>query len=336
VRVRVGVFGAGAIGSYLGGQLAASGTDVVLLGRAALHEAHESGHMFVVDLSGTTRALPPRFGPLRVVTDAAELASCDVILVTVKSRDTETAAATLARVLPSPRTIASFQNGVDNPARLRAALPTHEVLAGMVSFNVVWEAPATFRRGTSGPLALARGSAMSDRLQAALEQAGLATARPPDMLGVQWGKLVLNLNNAVNALSGLPLAEQLRRGDYRRVAARAMAEGRAATTAAGIRLRGVGKMLPNVAPFALALPDRLFSIVARPMLKVDAHARSSMWEDLERRRPTEVDDLNGAVVRLGARCGVPTPVNERLVQLVKEAEARGEGSPRLSASALLP
>jgi 2-dehydropantoate 2-reductase len=72
------------------------------------------------------------------------------------------------------------------------------------------------------------------------------------------------------------------------------------------------------------------------MLKVDAHARSSMWEDLERHRPTEVDDLNGAVVRLGARCGVPTPVNERLVQLVKEAEARGEGSPRLSASALLP
>jgi 2-dehydropantoate 2-reductase len=336
VRVRVGVFGAGAIGSYLGGQLAAAGTDVVLLGRAALADAHASGHMFVVDLDGTTRALPPRFGPLRVATDPSELASCDAIVVTVKSRDTEAAAAELASVLPSPRTIASFQNGVDNAKRLKDGLPGHDVLAGMVSFNVVWEAPATFRRGTSGPLALAPGGATSDRLAAGLEDAGFSVVRPRDMLGVQWGKLVLNLNNAVNALSGLPLQQQLKSRDFRRVAAAAMAEGRAAASAAGIRLRGVGRMLPNVAPMALRLPDPIFSIVARPMLKVDPHARSSMWEDLERHRPTEIDELNGAVVRLGARFAVATPVNARLVQLVKEAEARGEGSPRLGAAALMP
>lgn len=334
--MRVGVFGAGAIGSYLGGQLAASGTDVVLLGRKTLLEAHASGHMFVVDLEGTTRALPPRFGPLRVVEDPSELATCDVVLVTVKSRDTPAAAETLARILPSPRTIVSFQNGIDNAPCLADGLREHEVLAGMVSFNVVWEPPATFRRGTSGPLAFAPGRAMSGRLGAALEAAGFIVVRPDDMLGVQWGKLVLNLNNAVNALSGLPLQQQLRRGEFRRVAAAAMAEGKAVTTAAGIRLRGVGRMMPNVAPVALRLPDPIFSIVARPMLKVDPHARSSMWEDLERRRPTEVDELNGAVVRLGERFGVPTPVNAKLVRLVKEAEARGEGSPGLSASALLP
>lgn len=334
--MRVGVFGAGAIGSYVGGALAAAGTDVVLLGRPRLQEAMAAGELRVIDLQGRTHTFPSNTKTLRVVTEPAELHACDSVLVTVKSRDTEAAAATLHEVLEPGCTVVSFQNGVDNPARLRAGLPEHEVLAGMVSFNVVWQSPATFRRGTSGPLAFSPGSARSDGLQSALERGGLDVVRPQDMPGIQWGKLLFNLNNAVNALSGLPLRDQLARRDFRRITAAAIDEGRAAAAAAGIRLRATGRMLPWLAPTVLRLPDRLFRLVARPMLRVDPQARSSMWEDLERARPTEIDDLNGAVVRLAEHHGIPTPVNRKLVQLVQQAQADGNGSPRLDAAVLWP
>ena len=188
------------------------------------------------------------------------------------------------------------------------------------SFNVVWDTAegggARFRQLTSGPVAVERDGVPG--LVSALRDAGLDVVEAPDMEAVQWAKLVLNLNNAVNALSGLPLAAQLSQRRHRKVLAAAMNEAWACLDAAGIRPAAIGRMRPRLAPRILPLPDWLFRLLAAPMIRIDPAARSSMADDLERGRPTEVQDINGEIVALGRKMGIPTPVNERLVAAVEQ------------------
>jgi 2-dehydropantoate 2-reductase len=315
--MKVGVFGAGAIGGFLGGRLALAGHDVVLVGR-------RKPPLTLSDYTGTQWTLPP----LRSVEPKA-LADRDAVLVTVKSAATQQAGLTLAPVLPKGAMVLSLQNGVSNVKTLRAALPEHRVLAGMVPFNVLWKTDTHLHNGTSGPLEVERSE-----LSAVLRSAGFEVVEHEDLERVAWTKLLINLNNAVNALGGVPLREQLSTPGYRRVMARVLAEGLACLKAAGIKPVRIGKLIPSVAPVALSLPNWLFMRVASAMVKVDPQARSSMWEDLERRHVTEVDYLNGEIVKLGAQHGVPTPVNTRLVELIRGAEQASQGSPRLSAEAL--
>ncbi len=94
-------------------------------------------------------------------------------------------------------------------------------------------------------------------------------------------------------------------------------------------------MIPRVAPFALRLPDALFFRVASAMVKIDPHARSSMLDDLDHGRATEIDHLNGEILRLAAAHGLRAPANQAIFDLVKRAEATKAGSPRLSSRALL-
>jgi 2-dehydropantoate 2-reductase len=86
---------------------------------------------------------------------------------------------------------------------------------------------------------------------------------------------------------------------------------------------------PNLIPTILRLPDPVFRVVARRMLAIDPEARSSMWDDLQRRRTTEVDYLQGAIIALGEKTGTPTPVSRHITKLIKAAEAEARGSPGL-------
>jgi 2-dehydropantoate 2-reductase len=190
-----------------------------------------------------------------------------------------------------------------------------------------------FHQGPSGILAVQQSaSGVEAPLVAALSAAGLPARAHPDMIGIMWGKLLLNLNNPVNALAGVPLREELANRTYRRVFAACMKEGLRALSVAGIVPRIDQPLRPWLVPTLLGLPNVLFRQVAARMIRIDPQARSSMWEDLERGRTTEVDALNGEIVRLAARAGLPAPVNAAIVALIKEAE--GHGSPRLSADAL--
>ncbi|WP_282706762.1 ketopantoate reductase C-terminal domain-containing protein, partial [Glycomyces tenuis] len=151
----------------------------------------------------------------------------------------------------------------------------------------------------------------------------LPLAQRDDMAGVQAAKLLLNLNNAVNALSGLPLAEELSRRAYRRCLAAAQREALAAFAAAGIAPAKLTPLPPKWIPALLGTPDAVFTAAASRMLAIDPLARSSMWEDLEAGRTTEVDHLNGEIVSLARAHGTEAPVNERLVALVRDAESGG-------------
>jgi 2-dehydropantoate 2-reductase len=162
--------------------------------------------------------------------------------------------------------------------------------------------------------------------------ARLPLALHADLQPLQWGKLLLNLNNPVNALSGLPLRAQLLDAGYRRVLAALQAEALTALRAAGIRPARVGAVAPALLPLLLRLPTPLFRRVAARMLRIDDQARSSMADDLARGRATEVDALCGEVVRLAARYGQPAPLNQRLCRWLTEApETGGVSAARLHA-----
>jgi 2-dehydropantoate 2-reductase len=162
-----------------------------------------------------------------------------------------------------------------------------------------------------------------------IDAPGAPVAEHDDMAAVLWAKLVLNLNNALNALSGLPLAGQLADRRWRMLLAAQIAEALTVLRAADIRLARIEAVPPRAIPLILRLPDFLFRAVAGRMLAIDPAARSSMWEDLERRRPTEIDYLQGAILALAGQAGIPVPVTERIARLIKDAEASGQGSPRL-------
>jgi 2-dehydropantoate 2-reductase len=113
-----------------------------------------------------------------------------------------------------------------------------------------------------------------------------------------------------------------------------MLEGLAAGRAAGIRLARIEGIHPRLVAFALGLRDPLFSLAARRMLAVDPSARSSMWEDLAARRPTEIDHIQGEIVRLADKHGLAAPLNRRVIELIKAAERAGKGSPHLDPEAI--
>jgi 2-dehydropantoate 2-reductase len=328
---RIVVAGAGSIGCYLGGCLALAGRDVTLLLRPALAASIARHGLRVSDLHGADRLVAA--SAIRLATDAAAaLAEADIVLVTVKSGDTAAMAELIAEHAPSGVTVVSLQNGVGNVDALLARLGgMARVVPGMVPFNVVQtqaeEDAPRFHRATSGTVRIGAGVA---GLREALHVEGAAVAGSGDMTGVLWGKLLLNLNNALNALAGIPLAAELADKRWRRLLARQIDEALAVLKAARIRPARIEGVPPGAIPRILRLPDWLFRRVARRMLAIDPGARSSMWEDLERRRPTEIDHLQGAILALAAKTRVRAPLTERIVGLVRAAERARGGSPRLA------
>ncbi|GGR88840.1 2-dehydropantoate 2-reductase [Streptomyces aureoverticillatus] len=314
-KPRFAVLGAGSIGCHLGGHLVAAGYDVAFIGRpAAMDVLAERGLTLSTSVRPPVHLTPDQ---LTLATRADAAADADYVLVTVKTVGTETAAKDLAAHLAPNSVVVSFQNGLHNPATLRAALPGRTVLAGMVPYNVVQSAPGTVHQGMPGRLM----AEPDDTLFAAFGEAGLPVEARADMSEVQHAKLLMNLNNAINALSGLPLRDQLGLRAYRRCLALCQREALAAYRAAGVTPARLGPTAPGITPYVLGLPDAVFRRVAAASLKIDARARSSMWEDLQRGRPTEIDSLQGEIVALAAAHGQSAPANARLVALVHAAES---------------
>ncbi|HBP20565.1 MAG TPA: 2-dehydropantoate 2-reductase [Planctomycetes bacterium] len=325
--LRVGVMGAGAVGAYVGGWLAtAPEVEVLLVGRQRLADAVAAEGLVV-----SQGAREERVRQVQVATAAAALAESDVVLCCVKSRDTEAVAKELTEILRPEALVVSLQNGVRNPATLRAALGAERVLAGVVGFNAVLRSAHEARQTTDGDLELEqREHESARRLYAALRAGGLSLTTHRDLAPRQWSKLLINLSNAVSALSGAPTKELLVQAGYRRILAAVLREGIGVARAAGQPLARLRGLPVGAVPMLLRAPSWIVRLALG--LKVDPKARSSMAQDLERGRPTEVAYLNGEIVRLAAEHGATAPLNQRLVELIRAAEAAG-GSPSLGPEA---
>ena len=319
------VAGAGSIGCFVGGMYAAAGRRVALLARPRVIGEIGGHGLRLTGFDGLER----RIGAERMTLseNPSIFGDAGAVLVSVKSADTAAVADLIAGHAPADAVIISLQNGVGNVPVLRQRLPGRRVLAGMVAFNVVSRGEGRFHRATSGDIVLEQDEAGTAN---ALSVPGLKVRPTPDIAGVQWGKLLVNLNNALNALSDLPLRKQLAQRGWRRLFADQMAEGLSVVRAEGIRPVSSTPVPAGLTPHLLRLPDAVFATLLRGVMKVDPEARSSMWEDLQRGRRTEIDYLQGVIIAIADRHGLQVPLSRRVLALVKAAEAAGQGAPRLT------
>ncbi|MGV6802838.1 MAG: 2-dehydropantoate 2-reductase [Ruegeria sp.] len=309
------IAGAGSIGCYCGGLLADAGHDVTLLGRARVLDPIRQNGLTVTNYSGLQCTIPA--SRLTLTEDPVCLAGADLVIVTVKSGATADMAGLIAAHAPPTAPVVSWQNGMENARMLRETLPDRDVRAGMVPFNVVPTGTATWHRATSGDIVIQSGPGALDRH---LSTPDLPVTESDRIEAVQWGKLVINLNNALNALSCLTLREQLLNRGWRCLMADQMAEALRVLAAAGHPVASTTPLPAWMTPLVLRLPTPLFSRIAARMLTIDPAARTSMAYDLDAGRPTEIDSLQGEIIRLGRDTNSPTPICARVAALIAEGE----------------
>jgi 2-dehydropantoate 2-reductase len=321
----IGVAGAGSIGCFVGGMLAAGGRNVALLARPRVIGEIEANGLRLTNFDGFEQRLAAN--KLTLSESPQLFADAAIVLVTVKSADTAGMAEVIAEHAPDDAIIVSLQNGVGNVAVLREKLPGRRVLGGMVPFNVIALGEGRFHRATSGDIIIEQDEAGTAEN---LSVPGLRMRPTKNIEGVQWGKLLLNLNNALNALADLPLRKQLAQRAWRNLFADQVAEGLAAIKAEGIKPVRPTPIPMSWLPALLRLPDPIFEALLGRTMKIDPEARSSMWEDLQRGRRTEIDYLQGVITEIADRRELAAPLSRRIVKLVRKAEADGKGSPGLT------
>jgi 2-dehydropantoate 2-reductase len=327
------VLGAGAIGCYVGGRLAAAGEHVTLVGRPRTTEPLALSGLTVTDLQGFKAHVEADLASpalsiassLKLVT-ASNTNETTVVLLCVKGGATTAAAQEITDCCPAGTVIVSLQNGVDNVVRIAKVAPQMTALAGMVPYNVVMKTATHVHRATMGQIYIESSASTAELIEKLVNKfnaAGLKAEASTEMRAVQWGKLLLNVNNPINALSDLPLREQLLNRDFRYVFATLQLEALAAMKKAGIEPKQLAAVKPHIMPKLLKLPNWIFTRLAKKMLRMDASARSSMWDDVQHGRTTEIDDFCGAVVRLANTVNTKAPCNAAMCQLIA-AHTKGQ------------
>ena len=251
-------------------------------------------------------------------------------IVSVKSQDSTAAAKTLAQHAHKDAVIISFQNGVANAEVLRKHLPGHIVLGAVVPFNVTGKGEGVFHSGTDGDLTIeAHTVPVLSKLQAAFLAADQGCAVSENIEAVQWGKLLVNLNNALNTLSGGTLYEGLIQRNYRKAMADMVEEAHGIVLGAGITPAPFGQADPEKMIKTLRLPNIAYKSIMNSIVKIDKRARSSMLDDLEAGRPSEIDYLQGEIVSLAQKTQQKAPINKAVLERVNTV-FKNAHSPRLS------
>lgn len=295
--MKIAVMGAGAVGCYYGGMLARAGHAVVLVGRPQ--------HVAALKRDGLcleTQAFREHV-MLEARTDAGGVAGAQLVLCCVKSTDTASAAAAMAPHLAAGAILLSLQNGVDNAVRLQALLG-REALPAVVYVATEMAGPGHVRHHGRGELVIGP-SPHSKGLAALFAAAGVPVQVSDNVAGALWAKLIINCAwNALSAITQLP---------YGRIAAGA----------------GVDEVMRDIVTECLAVaqaegvspPADIRQAVA-DIGRTMATQKSSTAHDLARGKRSEIDYLNGYVLRRGEALGVATPVNRALHALVRLLEER--------------
>jgi 2-dehydropantoate 2-reductase len=313
------ILGAGAIGCYVGAHWARAGLPVVLLGRAHLHRLAQTG---LIASRGVN--LPPQAFALspQIADHPSILQNASLIVVTVKSTALGTAIGEIEHYANPETPILCLLNGLSAVRDLRAAFPNRAIAAGMVPFNVVWQSENTLQRSSVGDV-VAQAMPVTEMLTARLQTCGEPLRLSTDITAVQHGKLLLNLNNPINALSGLSLYAQLRQRPYRLAYAAILHEAISILNTAKIAHAKSGPLPAKAIVQMLRAPNWLFNTVALRLQKLDPTSQTSMAQDLAAGKPTEIDTINGEIQKIAAETGQTAPINNALIQLVKQAQSGG-------------
>ncbi|HLZ29059.1 MAG TPA: 2-dehydropantoate 2-reductase [Chloroflexota bacterium] len=299
--MRVAVVGAGGVGSVFGGRLAAAGHEVWLIHRRReVVAALRRDGLHLESLNGDVERIP-----LLATDSTAEVGEVDLILILTKSIDTRAAAEAARSMLGDATTAVTLQNGLGNLEIMADALGSERVLLGMTYAGAVLVGPGHVRHTAIGKSFLGEPSGQhSDRaayLARTLSEAGMPTEATDRLWEMVWGKLVINA--AMNATCGLTGAS-----------GEAALRSEAACTLVGLVAEETAAV---AAALGISLPYPDAAARVRQHCRDVGPSKPSMLQDMERGRPTEIDAINGAIVREGVRLGVPTPLNQALLLLVK-------------------
>lgn len=313
------IFGAGAIGCYVGAIWAAAGIPVTLLGRPSLNGLRDTG----LGLSNGISVSPTGFDSNpKLETSPLCLKTAGLIVITVKSTALPDVIASITEHAAPDTPILCLLNGIKPIRDLRAAFPNRDIAAGMVPYNVVWRDAAHLQRSSVGDITLedtAITRALSDHLTQAVEPITLSQ----DISAIQHGKLLLNLNNPINALSGLTLYHQLRQRPYRRAYAAVLEESLNVMNGAGIAHTQSGPLPAAKIVKMLRMPNWFFNTLVLPRQKLDPNSQTSMAQDLAAGKTTEIDTINGEILHIAQSTDQSAPIAEKLVALIKQAETGG-------------
>lgn len=306
------IVGSGLIGSFIGGVMTANGQRVDFVARGQWKTRLQKPIMLTDYLDNKA-----------VVTCSTEQSKvADVIWLTVKCTGLHQVIDTLRDLVESHSVIVCCQNGVGSHRVIQQAFPQHQVLRAMVPFNVVLASEQHLHKGSEGTLTLenSNNTHLTQQLADALSHSLIEVHTTENIDAVQWAKLQLNLGNGVNALADLPVKSMLEDRGYRRVIASLMDELLTVVKHSNITLPKVAKVHGKWLPAILRLPDWLFSRVAKQMLDIDPTVKTSMWWDLQNKKPTEKDFLYGAVVKQASNLGIEAPLNKAMIRLIEKTE----------------
>jgi 2-dehydropantoate 2-reductase len=306
--MRVAVLGAGAVGCFFGGMLARAGHPVTLIGRAAHVEAFRAKGLHFEGLKFN------EWIPVEAATEASAVAGAQLVLFCVKSTDTEIAAREIAPHLAEGAVVLNLQNGVDNTERI-AAQVKQTVIPAAVYVATEMAGPGHLKHHGRGDLVIgsidgtpdAATATSLEAIHAAFAAADVPVTVSDNVAGALWGKLTVNCAyNAISAISQMPYGRMIEGVGVRQVMTDVVGEVLAVAAARKVRMA----------------PDTLESVLK--LAQAMAAQYSSTAQDLARGRATEIDHLNGYVVRQGEALGVSTPVNRALHALVKLLESAGK------------
>lgn len=288
----IAVMGAGSVGCYFGGMLARAGHPVTLIGRPSHVEAMLQQGLLLETLSFTERV------KVHASTSVSDIAAARIVLFCVKSTDTESAAREMLAHLSPEAIVLSLQNGVENAEMLQAVLP-QRVIPAVVYVATEMAGPGHLKHHGRGELAIG-DSPVSAQIAAMCAAAGVPVQVSPNIIGILWGKLIVNCAyNALSAIAQKPYGKLVEGEGVRELMHTIVTECLAVARAAGVQV-----------------PGDSYETVRQVSTNM-ATQYSSTAQDVARGKPNEIDYLNGYVCRQGALLGVPTPVNQTLLTLVK-------------------
>ncbi len=301
--MKIAIIGAGAMGSLFGGRLALAGEEVWLLDVWEEHVRTINDKGLVIAAAGKDVIARPK-----ATTRPEDIGTADLVVIFVKSTATRAAAGTAAGLLGPDTAALTLQNGYGNAETIATVVGTDRVIAGTTAQGATLLGPGRIMHGGSGDTHIGElGGRKTERAQkvaACLSRAGLPTVVDENVAALIWGKLIVNVGiNALTGITGLKNGELADHDETKQVLALAVEEAVKVADAAGIKL-----------PYDNAVEKVLAVAVAT------AQNRSSMLQDLSAGRLTEIDAINGALVREGERRGVATPVNRVLTLLIKALE----------------
>lgn len=307
----IAVVGAGAVGSFYGAMLARAGRNVTLIGREAHVQAIQRDGLRLDMAGGEVVVRTP------ATTDLAAVRDADLVLFCVKSPDTDATARQIADYLPADAVVMSLQNGVDNAPTIAKHLrePTQTVVPTVVYVATAMPEPGAVKHYGRGDLVIgpldpktADEPAVKELLQAIVAlfgEAGINVTISADVMVELWSKLMVNCAyNAISAIAQAPYARLAAQPAVRELQRAVVREVVAVAAAEGITL-DLDASIHAMERIAVAMPAQL----------------SSTAQDVARRKPTEIEHLNGLISRRGRELGVPTPANDALYALVKLIES---------------